>query len=386
MRRLLYLSYSKIPSAYANSLQVLHMCHALANEGWKVDLYCLKTASKENPWSYYDLAPNAVRIHRILMPRIKVISRFLYGLRVIFSMPYRHLNEAVVYGRDFYTLALFSLLKISNTPIYLEAHQPPGDKLEAYLQKIIFRSPYFAGLVVISHALKAEYVRKYGSLVADKVFVSHDAARPQTTTSTLDTVLPSSDKLRLGYVGSLQEGKGMEIISRIAPSLSDVELHIVGGQARQIAYWKERCPENVFFHGFKKPSEVGSFLQAFEIVVAPYQSAVKVGNKKVDIARWMSPLKLFEYMAARKAIIASDLAVLKEVLVHEKNALLADPDNINSWVHAIKKLQKDQSLRVALGNEAQKNFLQHFTWQHRARQLIELFENNRSVIGKTVHS
>jgi glycosyltransferase involved in cell wall biosynthesis len=371
--KLIYLSYSRIPSQSANSLQVMQMCHAFAETGMQVSLYCLRTLQNKPAHTYYDLPISHIRLHRIWMPRIKIISRILYGLRVASSLLIRG-TDGIFYGRDFYTLALLSLVRVGRLRIYFEAHQPPGDQLEYHLQKMIFNSTSFAGLICISQALKDEYLRLYPALLPEKVKVAHDGARP-TDDVTEKKNMSEKQPCSIGYVGSLQAGKGMELIARLAPLLPEFTFHVVGGQADQLAFWSARCPENVHFHGHQPSSKARHLMSSFDILLAPYQPSVRVGKKQVEIARWMSPLKIFEYMAAAKAMVASDLPVLREVLVNGRNALLADPDRPDNWVTAIRQLATNDAYRQHLGQQAQLDFKNKYSWRQRAEFLREVFEN-----------
>ena len=78
------------------------------------------------------------------------------------------------------------------------------------------------------------------------------------------------------------------------------------------------------------------------------------GNNESDTSRFMSPLKIFEYMSHKKPIIVSDLPVIREVL-NEKNSILIDSDNVRLWVEAILKL-KDFKNRELLSNQALLDF------------------------------
>jgi glycosyltransferase involved in cell wall biosynthesis len=91
----------------------------------------------------------------------------------------------------------------------------------------------------------------------------------------------------------------------------------------------------------------------------------------------MSPLKAFEYMAYGLPIIASDLPVLREILEHERNALLVDPQDLAAWERALRRLVQDRSLRMRLGRTARTTFLQKYTWEQRARKIVESFEGAR---------
>ena len=89
-------------------------------------------------------------------------------------------------------------------------------------------------------------------------------------------------------------------------------------------------------------------------------------------AAWMSPMKLFEYMAARRAIIATDLPALRVHLEHERNALLAPPDDADALTRAVERLVRDPALAGRLA-EASFRDVQPFTWRSRARAILDRF-------------
>ena len=79
-------------------------------------------------------------------------------------------------------------------------------------------------------------------------------------------------------------------------------------------------------------------------------------------------MKIFEYMAAAKPIIASDLPVLREVL-NDSNAILVDPEDIDAWRDALAAL-RDPKRREQLGRKAHDDFLRSYTWQARASRVL----------------
>jgi len=98
---------------------------------------------------------------------------------------------------------------------------------------------------------------------------------------------------------------------------------------------------------------------------------VSIWGGKLDTASYMSPLKIFEYMAAGKPIICSDLPVIREVL-SENNAMLCDPNNIEQWVKAITILKNDPLSRRRLGNNARKTLQSNYTWAIRAEKVLSI--------------
>jgi glycosyltransferase involved in cell wall biosynthesis len=83
---------------------------------------------------------------------------------------------------------------------------------------------------------------------------------------------------------------------------------------------------------------------------------------------------LFEYMAAGKAIVASDLGQIADVLDDERTALLVDPGNPSALALALNRLSGDRELRERLGRNAQVE-AQHYTWLGNAQRIVEAFES-----------
>jgi glycosyltransferase involved in cell wall biosynthesis len=109
-------------------------------------------------------------------------------------------------------------------------------------------------------------------------------------------------------------------------------------------------------------------MNSCDVLLAAYQSRVAVMGGGGDTSKFMSPLKIFEYMSCKKAIIASDLPVLREVL-NESNAILVTPDDIKAWITAIRMTEND-TLRKQLGEAAYNTFLRNYTWDIRATKVI----------------
>ena len=103
----------------------------------------------------------------------------------------------------------------------------------------------------------------------------------------------------------------------------------------------------------------------------PYQEKVLGPSRRSDTSRWMSPLKMFEYMAAGKAIVSSDLPVLREVLADGEDALMVPATDVGAWETAIERLLTDEALRNRLGAAAQAKLLRDFTWDARAGKVLQ---------------
>jgi glycosyltransferase involved in cell wall biosynthesis len=103
----------------------------------------------------------------------------------------------------------------------------------------------------------------------------------------------------------------------------------------------------------------------------PYQQHVEASSGG-DIARFLSPMKMFEYMACGRAILSSDLPVLREVL-SPANAVLLPPEQIERWVQALVDLRDNSERRFALASKARDDVKQ-YSWQVRAFRILEGLE------------
>lgn len=160
---------------------------------------------------------------------------------------------------------------------------------------------------------------------------------------------------RLTYLGTLEDRRGLEIFGAAAAAgLGQVTL--VGNRAPTYV-----PPAGVEVRPFVPHHEVPGWYGRTDIILLPYP-------REIATADSMSPMKLFEALAAGRPIIASDLPVLRELLVNEDNALLVEPGDVTAWLAAIRRLQSDPNLAVRLAHNA-RNLASHFTWEQRAENI-----------------
>ena len=124
--------------------------------------------------------------------------------------------------------------------------------------------------------------------------VEHDGADKIENFSDKIELLGNNDKLKIGYVGHLYEGRGINIIIECAKQLKEMTFHIVGGLLQDISYWKNYTKElnikNIYFYGFVSPKETKKYRNSFDIYLAP--DGEKVSVKIKDTSKYMSPIKI----------------------------------------------------------------------------------------------
>lgn len=184
-------------------------------------------------------------------------------------------------------------------------------------------------------------------------------------------------KVVLGFVGFVRPWHGLEWAIRALPRLGpDVHLLVVGDGPAQQGLEEEAAAlgvkDRVHFAGRIPHQEISAFVQSFDVAL------------QTKAVGYCSPLKMFEYMALSRAIIAPDQPNLREILKHDIDALLFDPKDEASFFSALQRLSADAPLRARLGGAARRSIVETpFTWAENARRVEELAQGLLSARRKT---
>ena len=154
----------------------------------------------------------------------------------------------------------------------------------------------------------------------------------------------------------------------------DVLFVVYGGEASDVSRCHERNSNlpNIFFGGHVSHPEAQQLMRCVDVLLMPYQKKVSIGVKSHDTGKWMSPMKMFEYMATGVPIISSDLPVLNEILTNRVNALLVKASDHHEWCKALKDLVDNPSLAISLADSAYKDYKNKYTWSIRAQKILDI--------------
>lgn len=380
LHRIGYIHIGDFPSEQVHTIQVMRMCEGLQQAGYAPVLIGRAGSSlgdsQNDPtdlFSYYGIQTEfEVKLLHfptfVSWPRpVRVIYFFLYSFYALLQA--RKLQLDILYTRSFYTAVLATLLRM---PFIIEEHAPPLRDAHTWLCRRYYASSQLRGAVFISQALKAIYADMgLLSICQAPTLVAHDAAARSQIQPVKPIRLEAGDPIRVGYVGSLLAGRGIELILAAARSLPDLEFCLIGGSSDQIERLATAASPNVVWRGFVAPGRLAEEFAQLDILLMPYQEDTAT-HAGVHSARWMSPLKMFEYMATGIPLIASDLPVLREVLEHERNCLLAPPKDVTAWTGAIRRLASDVELRGRLAKAAHTDVTRQHNWETRATKIMRM--------------
>jgi glycosyltransferase involved in cell wall biosynthesis len=366
--RLTYITTSTFPVQKASSVQVMQMCAAFAQAGALVKLVARQAEDGTDVFEHYGVKRSFTFSPRAFPPLPRPTD--LFQAQAAFTEPGSHW---VCYSRGHdLTAPLVALWR--GAQAIVEAHGRPVTARQRWMLRQIARHPR-GHLVVISGALQEIYRREFG---LDSFMAPDGVDLSRFTPSIPKTEAQAQLGLGVGpwvvYVGGLYAGRGLETLFEAVAGLP-VKLLIVGGRDdREVARWREKARAagvgEIQFEGYQLPARVPLYLFAADVLVMPYSAHTHTPSGE-DTTGWMSPLKLYEYLAAGRPIVASDLPALRTVLTHEHNALLSPPDDAAALRQSIQRLVDDNGLANQLVANASQSVQAH-TWLARARTILGL--------------
>jgi glycosyltransferase involved in cell wall biosynthesis len=358
--RLVYVFDAVLPSSMASAVNVVKTCAAMTAEGHQVTLVHFR--GRGDAVEPYGVGP-FTRLALPMDPRGRGAIRVLAWTAAILG----RLTGALVYARKPSLLLPAARL---GCPVAVELHAPvePGTvQSHAAFDRLVTRKE-LRSIICISDALAARTARDWPQ-AQEHLVVAHDGA---DAGSTPDTPRSSSERPLLAYAGHLYPGKGMELIADLAKMRPDWDFRVIGGRPEDVRRWQIATgePANIEFTGMVPHSKVAELLAGADILLAPYGRKVIVSDGRLDVAEWMSPLKMFEYMALAKPIVASDLPVLREVLRDGENARLAAAGEANDWERVISEILEDPAAASAMARRAREDLERNYSWRCRARAIL----------------
>ncbi|MBW8011843.1 MAG: glycosyltransferase family 4 protein [Chloroflexi bacterium] len=362
-----------LPARRANTIQVMKMAQALVSNGHEV---CVAVPGKDpnTPWEKLAAHYGLSKMFSIeWLPAHPRLRRYDYGYRAVRWA--RSWDADLIYTRLPQAAALASL---RGYPTVFEVHDMPSGKMGGFLFRSFLRGSGALRLVVITQALasalKSIQVAHQGesfTLIApDGIDLERYENLPAA--SEARQVLNFPDRFTAGYTGHLYAGRGISLLLSAAGRLPEISFLLVGGEPEDVARVelevKKAGLQNVILTGFVPNAELPRYQSACDVLLMPYQKRVAASSGG-DIGRYLSPLKLFEYLACGRPVLSSDLPVFREVLT-EENAVLLPPEDIEAWVKALQIIQSDPEKRTFLSVQS-RNTVSGYSWETRGKHILE---------------
>lgn len=363
---------SRIPSLTANSIQVMKMCDALTQLGHELRVFA-PAETQPMPWDglsrhYGLLHPFPIE----WLPSYRPLKRFDFvwyaqsaARKYKPDLIYTWLPQSAVIG-------LWSGYRT-----ILEMHANTAGRFGDWWLRQFWKRTGRKRLLVTTQALRKGLERStHLEFPSQTVQVAPNGVDLERFTK-LPGPVEARRQLGLregptaGFTGHFYEGRGMELLFELARELPLVNFLWVGGTPEAVSEWSIKLQSvralNVTLTGFIDNTRLPLMQAAADILLMPYSSSISSSSGQ-DIAEGINPMKMFEYMAAERAIITADLPAIREIL-DETRAVFCRPGILPEWKQAIESLLADEKQRTLLAFRARRE-IEKYTWQARAQRAI----------------
>lgn len=373
--KIIYIANARLPTEKAHGFQICKMCESFAWTGYRVVLIIPRRFNwiKKDPFEYYEIERN-FSVRKLpcldLIPWDKYIGHlgmwietFTFNFFVFFYLLF---NKAdIIYTREKLLLPL-ALLK--NNLVW-ECHAFPG-----HFSVYSFFVKKLRAVIVVTRKLKQLFLEK--GVLGRKVLVAPDAVDLRVFDLNLSKErarkklgLPL-DKAIIGYFGRFRTmgmEKGVGYILRALAFLPQEVIFLgAGGSRDDIDYYcakakKLKVEQRVIFIERVGQNKLAQYQKACDALLMPFPH-------NQHYAFYMSPVKMFEHMAAKRPIVSSDLPSIRDIL-NKENAILVEPDNVSALVEAIRMVLENKKMAQEISAKAYQDVQEH-TWQKRAERIL----------------
>jgi glycosyltransferase involved in cell wall biosynthesis len=368
---------SRIPSLTANSIQAMKVTQALMQNGHEIRMFApreTEAASRETLLAHYGLrlVPDLE-----LLPSERLLKRFDFIVHA--QRAAKRFNADLIYTWLPQSAVLALWL---GYPVVLEMHADVAGRMGAWWLRQFWKAKGRKLMTVTTSALRNALERSTKLKFKDQSLL---VAPNGVELERYDGLLSPEEARRqlnlpvgptVGFTGHIYPGRGADLLFELAKQLPNVNFLWVGGTPELVDFWRNKLTAanitNVTMTGFVKHESIPLYQAAADILLMPYSRSISASSGQ-DIAEVINPMKMFEYMAAGRAIISADLPSIREVL-NEGNALFCESEErgeqrAENWRSAIERLLADESLRMKLGFQAGKD-VEKFSWMRRKEIIL----------------
>lgn len=377
MKKIYYIANARMPTERAHGIQLIKMCEAFLEEGVDLELIAPKRkTTAESIKKFYGLKRD------IPIKKIPVVDLYCWGRLgllissfsfIIISFIYLFLKrilgerDAVIYTVDLDQFSFF-LIPFTGVPYFVEIHEERKNKLLNY-----FFLKRASGIITINQLIKDRLIKKF-NLSPSKIIVHPNGIDLQSFSANTSKEevrkklnLPSDKKL-IVYTGKFHKWKGLEIFPPLARKLDNVLIYLVGGSADELEKFidNEIAPDNLVCMGHEDYKKIPLWLAAADVLVV-------LGTRRDEYSYYYtSPMKIFEYMAAGRPIVASNTPAIRQI-VSENEVSFYEPDNTLNLAETITRVLENQRETNAKIEKAHQN-VKNFSWEKRTKSILQFID------------
>lgn len=383
MPRVLYTAFDIVPSPKGASTHILHNIRGLVNGQFDVNLLTPNDG----------ILPSEDTIEGARVTRITqdLTQSFLqravhFGSAVSQHLALHHDYEIVHYRNIWDGLGIAqnkkqygykTLFEVNGLPsIELKYHYPGLDsELLSKIKEQEIATLHFSDAIVCPSNVTRDYIASLG-LPVKLIHVIPNGVSPSDFSP---SPLPNREGRVpvLLYIGTLADWQGLEVIIKALPTILEkkqVQLKIVGrGRSRQRKFLAKQVRKlgvegSVILQPAVPHHEVPALIAESDICVAP------LGFNDRNVTQGACPIKVLEYMAGGRPLLASNLPIVRELAREDVDALLFSPNDPEDFARQALILLDDFELSKRLADSASSRALTRFTWHESQKKLLKVYQ------------
>jgi glycosyltransferase involved in cell wall biosynthesis len=368
MRKVIYLSDFSLPNKSAYAVHVIKMCEAFASNGLSTQLIVNNINTnfhsiKKN----YNIDYNFTILGLQKFKKNNTFVRIINAIKILNILKKKKPN--LIISRNIIASLILALFNIKNI---LEIHTEING-----FTKIIF---FFIYKIINKNNLKFIFIHKklndYFALKKKHYIVLDDAVKIEDFSKTIKKIKKNKKK-KFIYTGSFVNGKGVKIIIQLAKIFKNHDFILYGNidTMSDDNLTKCRLAKNINLNEYTSYNKILSILMNADYLLMPYERKIGVLIPNLDVSKYISPLKMFEYLAAKKIIFATKQPSYKHILKDNFNCIILQLNDLQNWKKRISAVinypLKYKSLKMNAFKTAK-----NYTWKNRCLIIDNFFNKD----------
>lgn len=383
MSNILYTAFDIVPSPKGASTHILHNLRGLVNSGYSVHLI----TPNDGLLPPEDTIAGA-RVTRIPQDLTQnFLARAVHFGKSVLAHLALHPDYEVVHFRNIWDgfhitqnkkkFGYKTLFEVNGLPsIELKYHYPGiGTELLTKIKEQELATLHLSDAIICPSRVTRDYIASLGlnrevvTVIPNGVSPSDFSASPLPNRTGREPVLL--------YIGTLADWQGLDIVIKALPKILEqqpAKLHIVGrGRSRQRKVLAKHIrklglEEHVIVQPPVSHHEIPALIAGADICVAP------LGLNDRNVTQGACPIKVLEYMAAGRPLLASNMPIVRELVREDVDALLFSPNDPDDLARQALVLLNDVELSQRLAESAAERVLTKFTWHESQKKLGKVYE------------
>lgn len=361
MNKFFYIAETDTTTLSAYIIHVLKMCDAFILNNTKTTCilpYQVNNNHKTIKKNFLLRGKEKINFISIFKSKKKntFINRFFFSLRAALFLKKR--GASIILTRSQLSSFFLSFFKIRH---FLEIH----GELNGFSKYVLLNLDFINSKYVIKNIFISKQLKKLHFKNVTNFIILPDAVDIKNFSK-----IKKINKIsKFCYVGNFYEGRGLKKIYKISKKFPKYIFHLYGKKKK----FEINNTQNLKIFDYVNYNLVPDLLSKYDVLLMPYEKKVMINSKNLDTSKYMSPLKMFDYLASGKIIISSNQKVLQEILENNKNSFIVKSNDLNGWLKTISRVLKFKDLNRISINARQT--ARKFTWYNRANIIKKIYIN-----------